>query len=768
MNNLDLYKNIPDELKKLKQWVCWHQDKLPRNPYTGGNAQSNNKETWSDFDTAIKALDKYHFDGIGFMFANGYFGVDLDKCLDNTDFIDEFVETLQSYTEISRSGNGIHIICKGTLPDGARRRGNVEMYSSGRYFIMTGKLYNSNYTEIKDCTESIKLLHNKYLYTEKPQVAPRVIQKLDMDDNEIVDKARNCRTGSLFQLLYSGNWQGVYNSQSEADLALCNHLAFWTQKDAAQMDRIFRTSGLYRDKWDSKRGAYTYGETTIQKAITNCVEVYEPKYESDDTSLAVGVFRSGDSKLDFPKNVYDMTDTGNAQRLRNKYVGNIKYSYIQKEWYYWTGKVWQVDNSGEIKKLADVIIDDMKKEAFRADGDIQDELLKWCNRTASSKGKTNMITETQHLEGIPVQPDEFDAYTDYINCQNGIVNLRTGELLPHDSNFMMTRICYTDYDTTCGEPKLWLKFLNDVCNGDKELINYLQKCVGYSLSGSIREQCAFFIYGIGNNGKSTFLDTISDLMGTYASNVQPETIMVKKNDGGANSDIARLKSSRFVTSVEPNEGVRLNEGLVKQLTGGDKVTCRFLYGKEFEYVPEFKIWIGTNHKPTIRGTDVGIWRRIKLIPFEVNIPKDKVDKTLKYKLRKELPQIFNWAVQGCIKWQEEGLELPKCVQEATKEYKAEMDILTNFMEQCVEIDYKSPEPIMAPQLFNLYTVWAQKNNEYQMTSRKFYTEIAKKVPEKTRIHEGVCYKGIKLNDYAKQLLAPKENTKNYSIDDFVK
>lgn len=768
MNNLDLYKNIPDELKKLKQWVCWHQDKLPRNPYTGGNAQSNNKETWSDFDTAIKALDKYHFDGIGFMFANGYFGVDLDKCLDNTDFIDEFVETLQSYTEISRSGNGIHIICKGTLPDGARRRGNVEMYSSGRYFIMTGKLYNPNYTEIKDCTESIKLLHNKYLYTEKPQVAPRVIQKLDMDDNEIVDKARNCRTGSLFQLLYSGNWQGVYNSQSEADLALCNHLAFWTQKDAAQIDRIFRTSGLYRDKWDSKRGAYTYGETTIQKAITNCVEVYEPKYESDDTSLAVGVFRSGDSKLDFPKNVYDMTDTGNAQRLRNKYVGNIKYSYIQKEWYYWTGKVWQVDNSGEIKKLADVIIDDMKKEAFRADGDIQDELLKWCNRTASSKGKTNMITETQHLEGIPVQPDEFDAYTDYINCQNGIVNLRTGELLPHDSNFMMTRICYTDYDTTCGEPKLWLKFLNDVCNGDKELINYLQKCVGYSLSGNIREQCAFFIYGIGNNGKSTFLDTISDLMGTYASNVQPETIMVKKNDGGANSDIARLKSSRFVTSVEPNEGVRLNEGLVKQLTGGDKVTCRFLYGKEFEYVPEFKIWIGTNHKPTIRGTDVGIWRRIKLIPFEVNIPKDKVDKTLKYKLRKELPQIFNWAVQGCIKWQQEGLELPKCVQDATKEYKAEMDILTNFMEQCVEIDYKSPEPIMAPQLFNLYTVWAQKNNEYQMTSRKFYTEIAKKVPEKTRIHEGVCYKGIKLNDYAKQLLAPKENTRNYSIDDFVK
>ena len=765
---MDMFENIPQELKKLKQWVCWQGDKLPRNPYTGGNAQSNNKDTWSDFDTAIKALDKYKFDGIGFMFANGYFGVDLDKCLDNSDFIDEFVETLQSYTEISRSGNGIHIICKGTLPDGARRRGNVEMYNSGRYFIMTGNLYNKNYTEIKDCTESIKLLHNKYLYTETPKVAPRVVQKLDLDDNEIVDKARNCRTGSLFQLLYSGNWQGVYNSQSEADLALCNHLAFWTQKDAAQMDRIFRSSGLYRDKWDSKRGTYTYGETTIQKAISSCVEVYEPKYESDDTSLAVGVFKSEDKKNETPQNTYDMTDTGNAQRLRNKYKGNIKYSYTQKKWLYWTGKVWQTDNSGEIKKLADIIIEDMKKEAFKEDGDYQEELLKWCNHTASSKGKTNMITETQHLDSIPVQQNELDAYTDYINCQNGIVNLRTGELLPHDSNFMMTRICYTDYDPNSAEPQMWLKFLNDVCNGDQELIDYLQKCIGYSLTGSIREQCAFFIYGMGNNGKSTFLDTIADLMGTYSANVQPETIMIRKNDSSANSDIARLKSARFVTSVEPNEGMRLNEGLVKQLTGGDKVTCRFLYGDEFEYVPEYKIWIGTNHKPTIRGTDIGIWRRIRLIPFEVNIPKEKVDKGLKYKLRKELPQIFNWAVKGCIKWQQEGLEPPKCVKDATNEYKAEMDILTSFTEQCLIIDYKSPEKISATKLFNLYTVWAQKNNEYQMTSRKFYIEIAKKVPDKVRQPDGIYYKGIKLNEYAEDLTNHKEPVRNYSINDFTK
>lgn len=765
-----MFENIPSELKKLKQWVCWQGDKLPKNPYTGGNAKSNNPDTWSDYETAIQAMEKYRFDGIGFMFANGYFGVDLDKCLDDVDFVDEFVETLQSYTEISRSGNGIHIICKGKLPDGARRKGNVEMYCTGRYFILTGNLYNQNYTKIKDCTEAIKVLHSKYLYSEAPKSIQRVASKLELEDNEVIDKARACKTGHLFQLLYAGNWEGVYSSQSEADLALCNHLAFWTQRDAMQMDRIFRTSGLYRDKWDKKRGRYTYGDSTIQKAISTCVEVYEPKHQADETELAIGVFKNGavGVKQSTPQKQYDMTDSGNAQRLRDKFNGNIKYSYVQKKWLYWTGKTWNVDITGEIKKLADTVIEDMKREAFSADGEIQEELLKWCNKTASSKGKVSMITEAQHLEGVPVLPNELDAYTDYINCQNGIVNLRTGELLPHDSNFMMTHISYAEYDTTKKKPKLWLKFLNDVCNGDQELIDYLQKCIGYSLSGSTREQCAFFVYGMGNNGKSTFLDIVSDILGTYSANVQPETIMVRKNDGGANSDIARLKSTRFVTSVEPNEGMRLNEGLIKQLTGGDKVTCRFLYGEEFEYIPEFKIWIGTNHKPTIRGTDVGIWRRIRLIPFEVNIPKEKVDTNLKYKLRKELAQIFAWAVEGCKKWQAEGLELPQCVQKATNEYKTEMDILASFMEQCTVIDYTEQEPVPANKLFNLYLLWAQQNKEYQMTSRRFYLEIVKKVPQKVRISIGVCYKGIRLNDYANQLLAQKEPAKNYSINDFVK
>ncbi len=738
--------NIPSELKKVSSWVCWTgRDKIPKNPKTGQNAKSNDPSTWSDFETACKACEIFRLDGLGFMFSPPYFGVDLDHCTDNVDFCDEFVETLRSYAEYSVSGSGVHIICKGELPDGARRRGNVEMYSSGRYFICTGNIYNSKYSNVIDCTETIKVLHSKYLPSDAPRVEPRKITPVYIDDQQIVDKARNCKSGYLFQMLYSGNWQGVYSSQSEADLALCNQLAFWTQKNEAQMDRIFRSSGLFRKKWDEKRSGTTYGAITIGKACANCIEVYEPKKYEDDTALALALFRDGKMRAETPKKSYDMTDTGNAHRLFDRFGHVIRYSYNRKKWYYWDGKLWRIDDTGEIKKLGDSICEDIKRDGYQEqDEQTQVELLKWAAKTASSHGKESMIRECQHLNGIPASPDDFDSYTEYLNCQNGIVNLRTGELLPHDSNFMMSKICYTEYDRECGKPKLWMRFLNDVTNGDKELQKYIQKSVGYSLTGSNREQCAYFLYGIGNNGKSTFLDTISDLLGSYSANAQPETIMMKKfGDGGALSDIARLKSARFVTSEEPTEGVRLNEGLLKQLTGGSKITCRFLYADEFEYTPEFKIWIATNHKPVIRGTDFGIWRRIKLIPFEVNIPAEKVDKNLKYRLRKEFPQILKWAVDGCRMWMEEGIDEPACVKDAVKEYKQEMDLLAGFLEQCIEIDYTEKNKIPAMDLFRAYSKWAKDNHEYEMSSKKFFTEISKKLPEKGRDSRGIFYRYIK-------------------------
>lgn len=759
-------ENIPPELHNLPQWTCWQlSNKVPRNPHNGNNAKSNDPSTWGTLAEAVDACGRYGFDGVGFEFANGYFGVDLDHVLDDTDICTEFVETLGSYAEISRSGDGLHIICRGTLPDGARRKDNVEMYSEGRYFICTGNIYNNKYKDIVDCTETVKVLHSKYLYTPQVQQSAHYVEPLGLDDSEVVEMARSCRNGGTFWDLYNGNWQGIYSSQSEADQALCNHLAFWTQRNEAQMDRIFRSSGLMRGKWDSKRGADTYGNITIGKACAGCVDVYEPRKMIDSTEVALSLF--GDTPQVATKR-YEQTDTGNAQRLYDKYGDRIHYSYNRKKWYFWDGKMWALDDVGGMKKLVDTVIDDMKREAFlEDDDDTQEAALKWVTKTASSKNKENMIKECQHLGNVPVQPNAFDVYSNYINTMDGIVSLETGELIPHDPRFMFSRMCTCGYDRTGEPPKLWLKFLDDITGGDKELQAYIQRCIGYSLSGSNSEQCAFFLYGMGNNGKSTFLGVINEILGGYSATVQADTITVKNRMGGngTNSDIARLKGVRFASSEEPDEGVRLNEGLLKQLTGGSKVTCRFLYGEEFEYTPEFKIWMATNHKPIVRGTDFGIWRRIKLIPFEAIIPKDKIDKNLPYKLRAEYPQILRWAVEGCIAWQKAGdLGEPKVVKSAVADYKQEMDLLAGFIDCCVEIDYNCNDRIQASEIFKTYSKWAKENNEYEMSSKKFFNELAKKMPSRGRNAKGAFYTNIRWTEYALELRGG--TMKQYNFDDF--
>lgn len=765
-------ENIPAELKKLNNWVCWvGTDKTPKSPKNGKNSMSNNPQTWGTFKQAVKACDTFNFDGLGFMFGDSeYFGVDLDNCLQNVDFVDEFVETLGSYAELSKSGKGIHIICKGTLPEGNRRKNNVEMYDSGRYFICTGNIYNENYKEVVDCTDTIKILHSKYLPAETPKVEQwQRNNVVDLSDTEIIDKARNCQTGQLFNMLYQGQWQGVYQSQSEADLAFCNMLAFWTGRNAEQMDRIFRCSGLIREKWDKYRGSETYGNITINKAIANCTECYSSNKYDDDSSLAIAFFRNGTVTGDNSEKKtkhYDQNDTGNAHRLYDKYGNIIKYVFDRNHWYFWNGKNWLMDETNQIKVLADEICRDLKQYAYSIDDEkLQEKALRFASKSANSGAKEAFIKECRHLNAIPAVLDDFDAYPDFLNCQNGIINLRNGELIPHDVQFMMSKVCNSEYDIDHKEPTKWLQFLNDITDCNKELIEYIQRSIGYSLTGSIKEQCAYFLYGDGNNGKSTFIDTIADLLGSYSRNTQPETLMLQSRvggiGGGANTEIARLKSARFVHCEESKDGAKLDEGLLKQLTGGSRVTCRFLYCEEFEYTPEFKIWIATNHKPIIRGMDFGIWRRIKLIPFEVKIPDNKVDKMLKFKLRDEFPQILAWAVEGCIKWQQDGLKEPESVLEATKGYKNEMDLIQTFLNECILIDHTSSEGIQAQALYNLYSKWAKENNEYEMPSKRFFNEISKKLPDKERRSKGNFYIRIRLTDYADSLIG-----KQYRIEDF--
>ncbi|NBI05784.1 phage/plasmid primase, P4 family [Senegalia massiliensis] len=737
---------IPNELKQIKNWCVYKivkdndrpgkTKKLPINAKTGGYAQSNNPSTWCDYKTALAAIGKYG-EGLGFFFSPPYFGVDIDdvgnainqyKSGETDNIISEFIHSLGSYSEYSVSGNGIHIICKGELPAGGRRKANVEMYQNGRFFIMTGNIA-AEYLDISNCTEEIKYLHAKYIGGIKENNNNIQPAPLDLDEQKIIDIALKSKQGQAFDTLYKGLWEGLYPSQSEADLAFCNMLAFWTGRNKFKMDSIFRKSGLYRPKWDSKRNQSTYGNYMLDKAIVDCREVFTPGSGIEDYGIMI---------LDKKIKRYSYDDTGNADRFIDRFHDMARYSYIDRGWYYYNGRKWTFDNSGYIKGLTEKILKDMKKDlAYCNTEEEEKQFLKHLKYTRNNRGKNNMIKESEHR--LSILPREFDKKKDIFNVMNGVVSLRDASLSNHRHDQHLSKISYVEYTDTIDAP-MWEEFLEQIFDNDKELIDYIQKAVGYSMSGSTKEQCVFFCYGNGRNGKSTFLDIITAIMGDYATNIQPETIMVKNQQGTANSDIARLKGSRFVTTVEPNEGARINEGLLKQLTGGDTVTARHLYGKEFEFEPEFKLWMSTNHKPIIRGRDLGIWRRMHLIPFTVQIPDEKVDKNLKYKLKKELTGILNWAVEGCMKWQREGLEMPSAVADAVKDYKSEMDVITAFLEDCTE---KGPGEVKSSVLYKAYTNWADENNEYKMSNTKFGKELSLRFNKK-KTRGSNHYEGIRI------------------------
>lgn len=444
--------------------------------------------------------------------------------------------------------------------------------------------------------------------------------------------------------------------------------------------------------------------------------------------------------------LYTFDDTGNAQRFYDMFGGGMVYNHTDKMWLYWDGKRWHSDLDKETYRRAAQSVEKMQSELeFYQSKDEEDgtdnakNFAKHIKYTRSMKGEKALVEMAQQL--LPVLPSQLDRHIMAFNTASGIISLKTGELTPHDPKWFITKISDVEYLPEKAECPRWTKFLNEIFAGDRELIRYVQKAVGYSLTGKTTEQCAFFLFGTGNNGKSTFLDVVRDIAGEYAMNIQPETIMIRTATAAANSDIARLKGARLVTSVEPNEGVRINEGLLKQLTGEDTVTARKLYGNEFEFKPEFKLWMATNHKPIIRGTDTGIWRRIHMIPFTVSIPEDKKDKQLKDKLAEEYPAILKWAVEGCLLWQREGLEMPRAVREMCKEYRREMDVISAFIDDRCEVVERSFAK--ASQLYAAYVAWCDENNEHKFSNTKFGVEMAKRF-EKKHTRDGWFYIGIKL------------------------
>jgi putative DNA primase/helicase len=435
------------------------------------------------------------------------------------------------------------------------------------------------------------------------------------------------------------------------------------------------------------------------------------------------------------------TDTTNAFRLLTEYGKDIRYNMPWKKWLVWTGAHWEIDNGYLIhdrglKMIRGIYAELLKTADYRDRLDIEKHGM----QSESARRRKALIEVASWIPELNICTDDLDRDPWLFSVRNGTIDVRTGEMREHRPEDLITRIAKVDYDPKAECPA-WRKFIMEIMNYNTELIHFIQNAAGWAITGDVSEQAMFILFGTGANGKSTFLNTIMNLLGDYAIATPTETFMKKSGDQITN-DIARLRGTRFVTTTEAEHGRRLSEPLIKQITGNDRMTARFLYGEFFNFDPTFKIWMATNHKPVIKGTDHGIWRRIKLIPFTTRIEEDKQDKHLEKKLMLESSGILNWLIEGARRWCTEGLKTPNIILSATAEYRAEMDVIGNFIkERCIQSDSVN---IKARELFKCYQDWCDENNEHAVSERFFGLRLKELGFEQHRSNDGRYWHGIHL------------------------
>lgn len=469
---------------------------------------------------------------------------------------------------------------------------------------------------------------------------------------------------------------------------------------------------------------------------TNAARCTPPLDDAEVARIAESVVRYDPSSVLLTAN---RTDVGNAERFEAFAGERFRYVHPWGAWIWYDGTRWQRDTDGEaVRSARDTLRATAAEAGTLPDEDERESLNKHALDSESASRLTAMLTLAQSL--LPVATEALDADNDLLNCANGTVDLRTGALRPHDRADRITRKSPVAYDPAAACP-LWDAFLDRVLGGSAELVGFLQRAVGYSLTGHTSEQVLLLLYGIGANGKSTFLETLRALLGDYATQADFTTFLKREGEGVRN-DLARLVGARFVSAVEAEAGKPLAEALVKQLTGGDTITARFLFREFFDFRPAFKLWLAANHKPQISGGDHGIWRRIRLVPFTVTIPEGERDPQLTAKLQRELPGILAWAVRGAVAWRAGGLGAPPEVQAATASYRDEMDALGPFLEEAVVP--AAHARVTARDLYEAYEAWCASNGERPRSQKSFAMGLRERGFEAVKGAKGVrCWAGLR-------------------------
>lgn len=642
---------LPDPFEAMKatpQWINWREEpgqpkprKVPVDLNTRERIDPHDPAKWLPYEEVARR-DPHH---LGFVLTEGgpFFCVDLDNCLlpDGNTWSPQALEVVGAFpgaaVEVSHSGKGLHIW--GSCPDGVpthKSRGEgIELYSHKRFIAVTGR--GATGDTGSDQTANLAAFITRFGLTSPTAPAACPVGEPTgggLSDEEVIQKALAARAsvkamfgnGVTFRELWEGDGPALARAfpsasgdvfdQSAADQALANHLAFWTGRNPEQMERLMRQSDLERDKWDRP----DYLARTIAKANQGCRQTY--------TTRPSGAGEPTGSPA--PAGVLSTTDLANARRLVAAHGADLRFVAGLGGWLVWDGRRWQPDQTGEVSRLMKAVVThNMVEEARALDQEAGERLWRFIAKSQSRRGIMDALKLAETEPGIPLTAGELDANPWLLNCENGTLDLGDSTLHPHRREDHITRILPVAFDPGAQAP-LWERFIHRVTGGNPELAAFLQRAVGYSLTGETGEQCSFWLYGLGRNGKSVFLETVAALLGEYARRMRVDALMLHPggSSGGPNPEVARLAGARLATATEPGEGVHLNEGLLKELTGGDTITARHLHREPFEFRPQFKLWVAGNHKPVIRGTDLGIWRRLRLIPFTVQIPEGEVDPDL--------------------------------------------------------------------------------------------------------------------------------------------
>jgi len=437
----------------------------------------------------------------------------------------------------------------------------------------------------------------------------------------------------------------------------------------------------------------------------------------------------------------NMTDAGNAECLAHLHGHNLRFCHTTKSWHVWDGVAWTADKTKQAERwMLDTVRDRYQAAPKSGDPEKTRKLAIWSIQSESAAKIEAGLRSAQRIKELGATIDQFDVSPFLATAKNATIDLRTGTAYTPRREDMITRKLGTKYDPAAKCTR-WLRHLSEVFNGDTELIAFVKRAMGYTLTGDTREQKLFLLYGFGANGKSVTLTVLNKIFGEYHDSTPFDTF--DADTQYARHDLAKMKGARLVSVIETNEDRRLNEARVKSLTGCDAVTAEAKYQDPYNYIPIFKIWLAMNHLPIVRGTDQAIWRRILLLNFNQSF-EGREDKTLDKQLEAELPGILNWLIEGVQEWLQVGLNPPDSVLNATTKYRAEMDLVGQWLEaSTTENEAGFCE---AGRAYASYSAWCKDNGNYAEAQNKFARRMTEKRIPRDKRGAKFFYTGFNLND----------------------